>query len=264
MHLIELASWGLTLAFAACAGRHAVLHRAWPRAGKGRVALLVIAHPDDESMFFVPAMRSLLSAGWKLHVLCVSKGLPRGGDNPSERASELRAALSQIGHSISLAVVDELSLQDGSIWSPIEIAQLVRKRVTVSKAALVLTFDEAGVSGHPNHIALFNGVSLYCTGRPSTVVPCYSLESVTLLRKFTGLLDIFTTFMGAIFAWLLSSCSSHGLTRDAHAEETVLVTNSDILLPHRAMSCHRSQYVWFRRLSVMFSRYGYINTFKRI
>lgn len=36
-------------------------------------ALLVIAHPDDESMFFGPCMRSLCEE-FSWHVLCLSTG----------------------------------------------------------------------------------------------------------------------------------------------------------------------------------------------
>ena len=36
--------------------------------------LLVIAHPDDESMFFAPTLVSLARAGARMHVLCLSNG----------------------------------------------------------------------------------------------------------------------------------------------------------------------------------------------
>lgn len=38
--------------------------------------LLVIAHPDDESMFFAPTLLELLRAGEQVHVLCLSTGVP--------------------------------------------------------------------------------------------------------------------------------------------------------------------------------------------
>ena len=48
----------------------------WPAATvfRNSIALLVIAHPDDESMFFTPTMRALITSGWRLHVLCISRG----------------------------------------------------------------------------------------------------------------------------------------------------------------------------------------------
>ena len=40
-----------------------------------RNVLFVIAHPDDEAMFFVPTILSLNGySGYKLHLLCLSSG----------------------------------------------------------------------------------------------------------------------------------------------------------------------------------------------
>lgn len=36
--------------------------------------LLVIAHPDDECMFFTPVILSLLKRGCDIHVLCLTTG----------------------------------------------------------------------------------------------------------------------------------------------------------------------------------------------
>lgn len=40
----------------------------------GSRVLLVTAHPDDEAMFFAPALLSMASAGVQVHVLCLSTG----------------------------------------------------------------------------------------------------------------------------------------------------------------------------------------------
>ena len=44
-----------------------------PLASKSRI-LLLIAHPDDETMFFSPTIRALTHAGHRVFVLCVSNG----------------------------------------------------------------------------------------------------------------------------------------------------------------------------------------------
>lgn len=36
--------------------------------------LLVIAHPDDESMFFAPTLQHLTKRGTSIYVLCLSNG----------------------------------------------------------------------------------------------------------------------------------------------------------------------------------------------
>lgn len=38
--------------------------------------LLVTAHPDDEAMFFAPALHQLQQTGTSIHILCLSNGEP--------------------------------------------------------------------------------------------------------------------------------------------------------------------------------------------
>lgn len=40
----------------------------------GSRILLLIAHPDDETMFFSPTIRALAHSGHRIFVLCVSNG----------------------------------------------------------------------------------------------------------------------------------------------------------------------------------------------
>jgi N-acetylglucosaminylphosphatidylinositol deacetylase len=59
----------------------------------------------------------------------------------------------------------------------------------------VITFDDYGVSGHPNHIALFNAVNMSedkrdtCSIKPKTI-PVFLLESVFIVRKYILFLDL--------------------------------------------------------------------------
>lgn len=65
------------------------------------------------------------------------------------------------------------------------------------------------------------------------------LESTNILRKYIGLLDaVFSVWAPVVFVRLLPLGS------------------------FRAMKAHHSQFVWFRRLFVIFSRYGYLNTLR--
>ncbi len=72
---------------------------------------------------------------------------------------------------------------------------------------------------------------------------CMKLESTNILRKFSGPFDIL---------W--------SLVRSGE----VIVFNPNILLTIRAMRCHFSQYVWYRRIFIILSRYSYINTFHMV
>ena len=63
--------------------------------GAGSGALLVIAHPDDECMFFTPTVLGLARQGITAHVLCLSTGNFDGLG--ATRSRELRASCVELG-----------------------------------------------------------------------------------------------------------------------------------------------------------------------
>mmetsp|Transcript_28101 Transcript_28101/g.70572 ORF Transcript_28101/g.70572 Transcript_28101/m.70572 type:complete len:167 (-) Transcript_28101:42-542(-) len=109
------------------------------------------------------------------------------------------------------------------------------------KPTSIITFDPYGVSGHPNHQSVALAVRQWMKDSERTDIRCWELESVALWRKFIGPFDV-----------ILSLFSS--------ADHVFFTGNP--LLAHRTMRAHRSQYVWFRRLFVVFSRYSYLNTLR--
>ncbi|CAN0512347.1 unnamed protein product, partial [Laminaria digitata] len=117
----------------------------------------------------------------------------------------------------------------------------------------LLTFDEAGVSGHADHAAVHSGVSRFLQLKAAGVdddgksLDAFSLTSTGILRKYSGLLDIPVSLATAYPQPLGVSFWSF-----------------DPRKAWKAMVAHRSQFVWYRRLFVIFSRYAYVNTFKRM
>ncbi|KAB1265056.1 N-acetylglucosaminyl-phosphatidylinositol de-N-acetylase [Camelus dromedarius] len=106
----------------------------------------------------------------------------------------------------------------------------------------VVTFDAGGVSGHRNHAALYAAVrALHAEGRLPKGCSVLTLQSVSLLRKYLSLLD-------------LPCC----LLRAPHV--LFVLSRGEVAQAQRAMSRHRSQLLWFRRLYVLFSRYMRINS----
>lgn len=68
---------------------------------------------------------------------------------------------------------------------------------------VLITFDADGVSGHPNHISLYHGAKAFVAAlehaEPGLASPVdlYTLKSVSLLRKYMSILDVFATLMTA-------------------------------------------------------------------
>ena len=112
--------------------------------------ILVIAHPDDEAMFFYPT----ISRAKRLHIICLSNG---GYDGLGEqREKELQRAARRLG--ASATCINNAALQDGPhAWDPSVVAANVGP--WLHAGAVVVTFDRYGASGHANHVAVYHGAA---------------------------------------------------------------------------------------------------------
>ncbi|CAN0239261.1 unnamed protein product, partial [Ascophyllum nodosum] len=215
---------------------------------------VVIAHPDDESMFFTPALSTLKQQGKRVLVLCLSSGNFHGLGETRKR--ELLKACHVFGiPEDDVNIIEHPELQDGSAkpWPAEVVATQVREFVQKNSVNSILTFDERGVSGHSDHTSVSRGVALYLriransSGGGNKPVDAYALEDTWTLRKYMGLLDL---------PWSCVEANSPPLG--------AFFLNFNIMTAWRAMASHRSQFVWYRRLFVIFSRYVYMNNFKRL
>merc|ERR1712045_216505 len=77
---------------------------------KDKNILYVIAHPDDESMFFIPSILSLRKRN-KIFMLCLSNGNYEGLGKV--RTKELEKACRYLKFNDSPVVIDDPDLQDG-------------------------------------------------------------------------------------------------------------------------------------------------------
>ena len=154
--------------------------------------LLIIAHPDDESMFFVPALRNILCLDGeqltpKIQILCLSNGDYRDVSDGPIRTNELCKACSLLGiieekncppvaaedEVSAVVVLDDKRMKDGpnEVWNSDLIADTIVKHIqkitqqqqqqsisSKRRNVNIITFDQVGVSGHPNHVDVFRGI----------------------------------------------------------------------------------------------------------
>eukprot|EP00903_Cladosiphon_okamuranus_P013890 g12919.t2 len=208
---------------------------------------VVIAHPDDESMFFAPTLTTLKRRGQRAALLCLSSGDFYGLGQTRKR--ELVKACGVLGVK-----------EDGSTeaWPADTVASHVRDFVQKFGIKTVLTFDEGGVSGHSDHTAVHRGVAFMLRTRASSgdggssgssrgALDAFELVTTGMLRKYSGVLDM---------PWSLAT--SYGPPLGA------FFSSFSARIAWAAMAAHQSQFVWYRRLFVVFSRYAYVNTFRRM
>ena len=119
-----------------------------------RIYVLVIAHPDVESMFFLPMIYNILheakNGKASLHIPCLSNG---NYDNPGVfRERELHAVAASISRQIDVTIIDNSNLQDGlkESWPSELIGTMLSGYIHEERIEnpVLVTFDESGVGGH--------------------------------------------------------------------------------------------------------------------
>uniref|UniRef100_A0A0A9VT57 N-acetylglucosaminylphosphatidylinositol deacetylase n=1 Tax=Lygus hesperus TaxID=30085 RepID=A0A0A9VT57_LYGHE len=209
---------------------------------KGKRVLIVIAHPDDECMFFGPTIVNLTKKNdVDVHLMCLSEGNYYG--DGETRSRELLSSCQELGIPLSnIRLFSNGHLPDDPLvdWDAEIVASLISWHVEALSMDTLLTFDDHGVSGHRNHIAISRSVSaLISENRLPPSCKCYALKSENIFFKYIGFLIVFL--------------------KRKHSNIYVS-SHTDHITIKNAMSKHASQYVWFRKLFVTFSSYCYLNT----
>jgi N-acetylglucosaminylphosphatidylinositol deacetylase len=161
-------------------------------------------------------------------------------------------------------------------WDEHKIASLLRSRYINEHIDVLITFDSQGVSSHPNHISLYRGARAFAASLihmqgtdKRCPVDVYTLTSVSMLRKYTSLVDVFTT----LYVWAKdtrkATMASGEDVQKQHPENLVFMNNlfgssgPSRGVAWRAMTeAHQSQMRWFRYGWIVLSRYMLMNDLK--
>lgn len=273
------------------------------------IYILIISHPDDESMFFYPTISHHLTTSTQqeqnFYVLCLSNGNYDGMGKTREK--ELYKCLKDI-YNIppnKVEIIHTKKLQDHprDRWEYEVVEAVVQNfiRCTLFRdyessleqtlRVIILTFDSGGVSGHRNHIDTCKGLEFFVmnimnrdasslsedekkqkqkgkeeptilysdNNGKSAIIELYQLDTIyTPLRKYIAPLELF--FL--LYPWLCGVFSS-SFSPSGDNSKIPLFLSFRPLQVWRAMAIHHSQFVWYRKLSVLFSRYSYINTWTK-
>lgn len=266
------------------------------------IHVLVIAHPDDESMFFLPWIYYTTrqrtsdpsSAVW---LLCLTTGNFDGlGKLRSQELHDLNKNVLQDNGFQKVIILDKPDIMPDhpkQRWDTMMVAQQIHAtlRNTLDDeygpnqnqpyAMTFATFDQNGVSGHVNHIDTYYAVqhlyrhqlqllhssSTQSNQSSSMLLADKDLDLYVLvtvknpITKYLPIIEWIRLLLHYVFGWFpVSDMSSK--PREQYTESTYRLLQPS--LNWFAMSTHQSQFVWYRRLFVVFSIYTYQNTFRKI
>lgn len=245
----------------------------------------VIGHPDDEVMFFAPALVEVAKPKHHNHVrlVCFSRGDALDVSMGAIRQQELKNSARILGvKSEDVLVLD--TYKDGMDvhWGAKDVSSSLASIVDLSGDAspVIITFDSKGVSNHPNHILLFHGCKLYFDDvilPHALTIPkprLYVLKSLSFWEKYSFTLltniELLVDYVSRFFLSNVLKININISFFDSFATKQwpsiKIYSDLNMLsLSYAAMAYgHFSQMVWFRYGWLVFSRYLTFNHLTQI
>lgn len=245
---------------------------------RNKAIVLLIAHPDDEAMFFAPTLLALTDPALGNHVkiLCLSSG---DGDGLGEtRKKELAKSGMLLGlqKEDDVFVIESPEFPDSmtKTWSKEAVAKTLTAGFITPlqskfpssansppKATIqvLITFDSKGVSSHPNHISLYDGAQHFLRGLTSShpghasPIDLYTLTSLPIWRKYISIFD-------SIISMTVISVFRRKEKAESPSSLLFLSGPGEIARAREAMwKAHKSQMRWFRWGWIGLSRYMAVN-----
>lgn len=148
----------------------------------------------------------------------------------------------------NIHVLHHPSIQDGldEMWNITLAASIIGKFVKRENISRIFTFDENGVSGHPNHVNTYRAVIHQYQHVDQTPIEqplqIFTLHSSPLLSKYIGLFSLYKCLLL--------------LVRNT---QSIDIMQWNPLNTIRFLRYHRSQLTWYRCLHAFFSQYTYLN-----
>lgn len=217
--------------------------------------LLIVAHPDDECLFFSPTILALIARNQLGHLLVLSTGNSRGLGPIREKELLESCQILQIDRDRCI-ILNRTDLQDNpSQWWPKDnISLIIDHYIRRFQIDLVITFDRGGISGHVNHRSIALGMEYYISRMDQTPL-IYQLSTVSSVFEYTSIGDLIRTLVKFLPRLFVSS-----------TDYRVLFVNSPwkYLQALRAFHAHRSQVLWYRHIYTIFSRHMFINDLVQI
>jgi len=207
--------------------------------------LLLIAHPDDEIMFWTPTIKYFLSKNINLKILCLSNGNYNGLGDLREIEFDNVSRELNLSNNVILNIPE---LQDDITkkWNSEKVSEMIDDFIKKNNdIKTIITFDGNGVTKHPNHISCFDGLMYYlkkyndeCKKKNIRV---YTLKSFNFMLQYTWLIPM----INCLF-------NKYGFI------------NKTFFTSYKLMSIYITQFNLLRKFHTIFSCYSYFNSYNKI
>ncbi|CCE64535.1 hypothetical protein TPHA_0I00280 [Tetrapisispora phaffii CBS 4417] len=244
---------------------------------------LIIAHPDDEVMFFTPTLLQLddiLPTHVPFNVICLSKGVDVDGRAVGDlRSNEIMDSLTMLlGHrraGLNREVkLHQFEYEDGmdKQWDISKVVTDIQNTISMESNVdglkhWLLTFDAQGVSEHPNHIACYD--AMMTLKQKSSNPGDYLL--MTLNSYGSNIILKYSSFLPVVFKLLINIINDKfrifelkqvpflSMHKEHDQIQFINTFPHYIMALSSMLNSHTSQMVWFRYGWWSFSRFVFVN-----
>lgn len=200
--------------------------------------LVVLAHPDDESMGTGGIILRHTRPGIEVHLICATRG-ERGwaggtpGD-PDELARIRTAEMESAATALGLTAYELWDYPDGGVGGADqdEITQRIGERILSLAPAVVVGWGPDGAYGHPDHIAMGR-----CTDAAVAAIPEPDRPALYHMAVDAQLAD----FYRAAIELNGEDGSTLPLIVVDHVDIVLELTPEEVQMKLRAIDCHKSQ-----------------------
>ena len=206
---------------------------------KNNSILIIISHPDDEIMFFSPTILALNKLKIPIKILCLSNGNYYGIGNLRTKEFENVSNYLNLKNN-KILNINELQDNLHLKWDEKIISKIIKNYLNENKDVnYIFTFDENGVTKHPNHISCFKGIEKFINENRKFVIEnnikFFLLESFNVFNQYSLILPFIFFYLGEF-----------GFFKGNFLEE------------FKIMKIYESQFNWKRKLHVIFSGYTFL------
>lgn len=222
---------------------------------KSKNYCILIAHPDDEILFFGPTILNLLKLETtkSITILCITNGNYYGQGKLREQEFEscCRQLSKYSGESMHLKCkllnLDAYQDDPKVEWNDLEhLHDIINHYLIQNQINCLITFDSNGISSHLNHISLNKLLIYFKNTKNSQLDSIYTLKTCFIIRKYMFIFDLLITYL----------CD---LTHNSDQYLFYLNTPIDYFNLIKCFLEYKTQLTWFRYLYILNSRYMFIN-----
>ena len=200
--------------------------------------LVVMAHPDDESMGCGGIILRHTRAGIPVHLICATRGEAGWSGKPigakrEDLATIRTRELEEAAAALAINGVDLWDYPDGGVdkADPQEITQRIWEQITRLRPKAVVGWGPDGAYGHPDHIAVGASTDVAVTSMAEGDRP--ALYHVAIDQQLAGFYKEAFRLSGDGQVLPLVVQDRFDVTFDLDSDE--------VMMKLRAIDCHRSQ-----------------------